>query len=241
MRVPRIFTDQALSENTELVLDEAASHHCLKVLRMEEGRDLIVFNGKGGEYPAKITRKDKRSAFIETRGFCAENRESELHTHLAIAISRGERFDFVLQKATELGVTEISPLFTERTEVKLSGERLDKKVNSWKRIVTSACEQCGRNLLPTLNAPVHITDFLASELPTLRLVLHHRNTTSPSTIERPLSLALMIGPEGGLSDAEIAQAHEAGFKSLALGPRVLRTETAPIAALAIMQQLWGDI
>ena len=168
-------------------------------------------------------------------------RESSLQSHLAISISRGERFDFVLQKATELGVTEITPLFTERTEVKLQGDRLDKKLSSWQKILISACEQCGRNVIPTLNLPQAFEPFIRSAQAEQKFVLHHRNTVSPSNATTAKSVLLLVGPEGGLSEQEIAGAREYDFQNLALGPRVLRTETAPLAALSIFQFLWGDI
>lgn len=241
MRVPRIYTAQALTEHSQFDLDEAASHHCLKVLRMDVGRELILFNGLGGEYQARIVGKDKKVAKVEATGFEAQNYQSNLDTHLGIALSRGERFDLVLQKATELGVTTITPLFTERTEVKLSGERLAKKTQSWQKILIAACEQCGRNILPELDGAKPLSQFLTSDESQMKLVLHHRNSASPANLAKPGSVSLLIGPEGGLSEQEIEQAHGHGFQNLALGPRVLRTETAPIAALAIMQQLWGDI
>jgi 16S rRNA (uracil1498-N3)-methyltransferase len=174
--------------------------------------------------------------------FDKADRESNLSIHLAIGISRGERMDLIVQKATELGVSEITPLFTERCEVKLSGERLDKKVNHWQQVAISACEQCQRNSLPSINAPVKIEQWQVNCDASLKLVLHHRTDQSLSDMPPPSGqVALLIGPEGGLSEREIEQAISLGFSPLALGPRVLRTETAPLAAISILQSLWGDM
>ena len=155
MRVPRIYLDQVLTIDSSVLLNESASHYLSKVLRMSVGRELIVFNGRGGEYAAVITQVDKKSIVIKTGKFNEDNRQSPLSIELAIGISRGERMDWVLQKATELGVTSITPLFTERTEVKVSGERQDKKIQHWQQILISACEQCQRNILPVLSRPVN--------------------------------------------------------------------------------------
>ncbi|WP_370980387.1 16S rRNA (uracil(1498)-N(3))-methyltransferase [Agaribacterium sp. ZY112] len=242
MRIPRIYTEQALASNTELELEEAPSHHLIKVLRMAVGRSLILFNGQGGHYDAEIIASTKKYATVKITQWHQQDNESPLNTTLAIGLSRGERFDLVLQKATELGVTSIQPMFTERTEVKLSGDRLNKKFLSWQKIIIAACEQSGRNILPTLKSPIHIQDYFTQERDQqqLKLVLHHRNSSRFSELEKTDDICLLIGPEGGLSQDEIDLAHKHDFKNLSLGPRVLRTETAPLAALAIMQQCWGD-
>lgn len=241
MRIPRLFSDQEFALNTDIALAEGPSHHALKVLRMSVGRALIVFNGHGGEYHGEIIDSSRRQAIVRLHQFFSEDCESPLQTELAIGISRGDRFDFVLQKATELGVSTIVPLFTERTEVKLNAERLDKKIQSWQAIIQSACEQSGRNRVPLLQAPVNLSDYVHRAIAPLRLVLHHRNPTQLASLPDTQSLALLVGPEGGLSDGEINDAENAGFQSLRLGPRVLRTETAPICALSLCQHRWGDI
>lgn len=241
MRIPRIYTSQILQENTELELEERAAHYLLKVLRMDAGRELILFDGRGGEFPAVITDKTKSRVVVKTGIKQDINRESPLDTHLGIGISRGERMDWVLQKASELGVTAITPVFSERTEVKLSGERLDKRLQHWQNILISACEQCQRNTLPHLHSPCQLGEFLATNTAEQRFVLHHRADTRLGDIPRPSSVSLLIGPEGGLSEDEIALASQYNFSPLKLGERVLRTETAPIAALAVIQHLWGDL
>lgn len=240
MRIPRIYSPQALSPSSTLELEEGASHHLLKVLRMTPGRELIIFNGQGGEYRATISSATKKTATLAVGEHNAVERESPLFTELAISVSKGDRFDWVLQKATELGVSRFIPLFTERSEVRLSGERLEKKVNQWQKIIIGACEQCQRNRLPELISPQSLTDYADTCRSEQRYVLHHRSDQKPSAGSTPASVALLIGPEGGLSDSEIREAQQQGFSPLTLGPRVLRTETAPIAALCLVQSLWGD-
>jgi len=240
MRIPRIFTPQALAPNSTLVLAEAQSHYLSKVLRMQAGRELILFNGEGGEYSAEISAVHKKTVEVAVQDFSAENRQSQLQLELAIGVSRGERMDWVLQKATELGVTKITPLLTERTEVKLGGERADKKMEHWQQILISACEQCQRNLLPELSEPKPFSEWLSGCDAELKFVLHHRDNQGLPQHQTTHSVALLIGPEGGLDDDEIAQAIAQNFSPLTLGPRVLRTETAPVAAISLVQYLWGD-
>ena len=241
MRVPRVYIKQPLSPHSNIELNAETSHYLIKVLRMSEGRELIAFDGSGGEYLASITAASKKAATIQTLDFISADRESPLKTHLAIGISRGERFDWVLQKATELGVTEITPLFSERTEVKLSGERLQKKYEHWAQICVSACEQSQRNILPKLNKAQNINDYIQNETAEQKFVLYHRSDSRINDRQAPTEIALLIGPEGGLSNDEIDTAIKSDFTPLTLGPRVLRTETAPITALAILQNIWGDI
>lgn len=240
MRIPRIHTHQAITPNALLELPEAQSHYLGKVLRMQAGRELVLFNGEGGEFAAQITEVHKKSVIVQVGDFTADNRESPLQLELAIGVSRGERMDWVLQKATELGVTKITPLMTERIEVKLGGERADKKVDHWQQILVSTCEQCQRNLLPVLNEPMKLEDWLAQCDAQLKFVLHHRDSKGLPQEQKPTSVALLIGPEGGLSEEEIELARAQGFAPLTLGPRVLRTETAPLAAISLAQYLWGD-
>ena len=240
MRIPRVFTHQALTPNSTLALSESQSHYLGKVLRMQAGRELILFNGEGGEYSAEISAVYKKHIEVSVKDFSVENRQSHLQLELAIGVSRGERMDWVLQKATELGVTKITPLMTERTEVKLGGERADKKMEHWQQILISACEQCQRNILPELSEPKYFSDWLGACDAELKFVLHHRDNQGLPQNKTTQSVALLIGPEGGLDDDEIAQAITQGFSPLTLGPRVLRTETAPVAAISLVQYLWGD-
>jgi 16S rRNA (uracil1498-N3)-methyltransferase len=240
MRIPRIFTEQFLQTGELVELGESASHHLSKVLRMQAGRELILFNGQGGEFAATIHEVSKKHVTVNIVEHSTDNRESPLALELAIGISRGERFEWVLQKATELGVTKITPLITERTEVKVGGERQEKIMDRWQQILVSACEQCQRNVLPQLSAPVQISDWLPNVNSDLRFVLHHRDSKTLPADQQPKSVTLLIGPEGGLSESEIDQALAKNFNALTLGPRVLRTETAPVAAISLVQYLWGD-
>jgi 16S rRNA (uracil1498-N3)-methyltransferase len=241
MRNPRIYTQQTLSANSALALDESASHHLARVLRFQVGQTLTLFNGDGREYAATISAIDKRNVTVSINEAVAADRESPLAIHLGIAISKGDRMDLVIQKAVELGVTSITPLISERVEVRLQGERAEKKLQHWQGIVIAACEQCQRNRIPPLNPITPLHDWIAHVNAERKFVLHHRSETSLGEMAKPQSVALLIGPEGGLSDLEIASAEKNNFSALRLGPRVLRTETAPLAALAILQFAFGDM
>jgi 16S rRNA (uracil1498-N3)-methyltransferase len=221
-------------------LEAGPAHHVGKVLRMQAGRELVLFNGNGGEYAAVITEASKRHVSVAIGEYREPDTESPLVTELAIGVSRGERMDWVIQKATELGVTRIQPLFTERTEVKLNGDRLEKRLQHWQQVIVSACEQCQRNRLPELRKPLVLPRYLESCDTLAKYVLHHRTDQQLKETAKPESVSLLVGPEGGLSDDEILLAQHHNFKALALGPRVMRTETAPVAALAVMQFHWGD-
>ena len=251
MRVPRVFSSQPLAAGSEIELDEAASRHLVKVLRLKAGRPLVVFDGHGGEYSAELVEAGKR-ARVRLQEFFSKDRQSPLALTLAIGISRGDRFDWVVQKATELGVAHIQPLFTERCEVKLSGERLQKKLAHWRQIAISACEQCARNRVPEIAEPLKLAQYLheqqdggADANGAVKLVLHHRTDIHLRQLEqahgKPSAATLLVGPEGGLSQAEIDAALAQAYLPLRLGPRVLRTETAPVAALSVLQYQWGDL
>lgn len=242
MRITRIFTTVPLRAGTSIALEPRPSQHIARVLRMRAGDELVLFDGAGAEHPSTIASIDKKSVHAQVGPARREDTASPLAIHLGIALSRGERMDWVVQKATELGVCAISPLFTGRVEVKLAGERAEKKLRHWRQVAISACEQCGRNTLPDINAVRNIDSWLADTNADRRFVLHHRALRDNSaSAETPASVALLIGPEGGLSDAEIQRAEQAGYEALRLGPRVLRTETAPLAAIAILQSIWGDM
>lgn len=241
MRIPRIYTEQQLAEGLSVELEPGPSQHLARSLRMQAGDKVVLFNGSGGEHQATIADVGKRGVSV-TIGACDDvDLESRLAIHLGIAASRGERMDWVIQKATELGVSEITPLFTQRTEIKLSGERAAKKHRHWQQIAISACEQSGRNSLPRLNPIGDLDSWLKTTEAQRKFVLHHRAGKTVETDIAPSSLALLIGPEGGLSAGEIATAEKAGYNALRLGPRVMRTETAPLAAIAILQARWGDM
>ena len=241
MRIPRIYTGQTLSKNTLLELEPGPSAHIARALRMQPGDNLTLFNGEGGEYAATVKTVGKKTVSVEAGAHRDNNTESPLAVHLGIALSRGDRMDWIVQKATELGVQSLSPLLTERIEVKLKGERADKKRLHWQQIAIAACEQCGRNSLPEIKPLQSLTQWLGTTESDRKYVLHHRALGETQHEESPSSIALLIGPEGGLSPAEITQSEQAGYQSLKLGPRIMRTETAPLAAIAILQAQWGDM
>ena len=241
MRIPRIHTSQVLQPNTAIDLEPGPSQHLSRALRMQKGNELILFDGRGGQYSASITALGKKQVTVQTGSLEQLEVESPLHIHLGIAISRGDRMDWIVQKATELGVNCITPLVSERTEVKLKGERAAKKIGHWQQIAVSACEQCGRNRVPQIAPLTSLAQWTPAVEADLKLVLHHRADSLPAESSPPPNIALLIGPEGGLSASEIDTAESAGFMSLRLGPRVLRTETAPLAAITALQMKWGDI
>jgi len=242
MRISRIFTPQALQSGQILVLESAPSRHLRKVLRLPVGAELTLFNGDGGEWPATLTGDVDGCAECTLGEHRVVSCESPLAVTLVQGISRGERMDYTLQKAVELGVTAVQPIFSQRTVVKLSGERLNKRTEHWRGVLIAACEQSGRNCIPDLRPAVSLSHFLA--MPTVaerRLLLNPLAGAGLSAHAKPQGeIELLIGPEGGLSNAEIATAEHAGFTGIQLGPRVLRTETAGMAALAALQTLWGD-
>ena len=241
MRIPRIFTDSPLAVG-QCQLDDNAANHVGRVLRMQAGQALQLFNGDGQDYRATITEAGKKHVQVEVQEAAENETESPLRVVLAQTLSKGDRMDYAVQKAVEMGVSEIVPLTTERCDVKLKGDREDKRLRHWQQVAISAAEQCGRARVPDIQPVMTVQQWLEhARACDLRLVLHHRTERSLNTLEKPSSIALMIGPEGGLTAEEIALAEDNGFLPVALGPRVLRTETAPVAAIALCQWLWGDI
>lgn len=243
MRVPRIYIPSPLTENSPVTLPEAALHHTVRVLRLKPGAALVLFDGKGGEYQATLKHTDRHTATALVGTRLSRNTESPLAVTLAQSISKGEHMDYTLQKAVELGVTRIVPLLAQRSVVNLDAGRLNSRMQHWHNVIISACEQSGRNHLPALHPPRALTDWLASGLgPGLPLVLYPLASQGITQLLSPQTqVTLLIGPEGGLTPAEIASAEQAGFIGIRLGPRVLRTETAGMAALSALQMLWGDL
>ena len=243
MRVPRIYVEQELAVGQLISLDERAAHYVSQVLRMRAERDLIVFNGDGAAYSATIIEAAKKLVRCQLGDEALSSAPpSPLYIELAIGISKGDRFDWVIQKATELGVNKITPLFTERCDVKLSGERQEKKQRHWQQIMISACEQSGRNNLVEIGDACRLDTWCASLGEQIKLVLCPSLNAELGVDDGGANhITLLVGPEGGLSDDEITYSIKQGFQALQLGPRVLRTETAPIAAISIMQHRWGDM
>ena len=242
MRIPRIYLPQPLISGNDIELDSNALRHVVQVLRLKPGHPLILFNGKGGEYTAELINVERRRATARIGGFQDISRESALFTHVGLGISKGERMDIALQKAVELGVNEITPLFTEHCVVQLDDSRALKKQEHWQAVIISACEQSGRNTLPTLNTSQTFSHWLNTSQVMTKLILDPAARETLSTVKINTSgVILAIGPEGGFSQTEIKQALESDFMGVTLGPRVLRTETAAIASLAAIQTLWGDL
>lgn len=242
MRIPRIYSPVELIPETSVELDERASHHLLRVLRMEPGQPLCLFNGDGNEYPAELAEGGRKSARVRVLECRFPKTESPLTVRLAQVISKGDRMDYAIQKSVELGVHEIQPLISERCDVRLTADREEKRVRHWQQVAISAAEQCGRARVPTVPPLVSLDEWLGQPPDAdLRLVLHHRGEGGLTAHSQPGRLDLLIGPEGGLSEPEIEAARSAGFIPATFGPRVLRTETAPVVALSLCQWLWGDL
>jgi 16S rRNA (uracil1498-N3)-methyltransferase len=241
MRMPRFYTAQLLAVGQSVVLEPAASHHLLRVLRIQIGKPVLLFNGDGHEYLAVFEANEGKLARLAVTGADQPQRESALHISLGQGISRGERMDLVIQKAVELGVNNITPLWTRRSQVRLSGKRLDKRLCHWRAIVQSACEQSGRVYLPELLTAIDLNDWLeAVPRETVRIVLDPESDTTLHEVKRSKHVQVLIGPEGGFEKQEVQTAVAGGFQRVRLGARTLRTETAALAALAALQTLWGD-
>ncbi|HWR76169.1 MAG TPA: 16S rRNA (uracil(1498)-N(3))-methyltransferase [Thiobacillus sp.] len=275
MSAPRFYLDQQLAPGAHFSLPPGPARHAARALRLAVDDTVILFNGQGGEYTARIERIQKDEVAVSVTGFAAIERESRLRVMLAQGISSGERMDYTLQKAVELGVTAIQPIAAKRSVVKLAGERADRRVAHWQGVVASACEQCGRNQVPPVAAPLTLahwlglTNFHGLQPVESRRSLGHTTPHALQPVESRRSLGqqkggrllflsplaearladlpaptaadcLVAGPEGGFEADEIAALHAAGAIPVRLGPRVLRTETAALAALAAMQTLWGD-
>lgn len=239
MRVSRIFVDQELQPGIDIELAEPACRYVSQVLRLRGGQKLVLFDGSGRDFEAELLSCSRRGCRVHIQVMVSREQPAALQLHLGIGVSRGERMELAIQKSVELGVNAITPLFTERSMVQLQADRLEKRMTHWSGIVTSACEQSGRSLLPMLHPPSSLADWLGVHQD--GLVLYHRADQTLATLPAPGDeLNLLIGPEGGLNEAERAMATGKGFTAVALGPRVLRTETAPVAALAAIQILWGD-
>lgn len=239
--MPRFYLADALQPGQNISLPENVIRH-LQVLRVREGEEITLFNGNGHSYPTRLLSLAKRQAVAEVLSEQTADNESPLAISLIQAVSSGERMDFTLQKSVEMGVTEIFPVSSARSIVKLSGERAEKRQERWQEIVIAACEQCGRNRIPTVHPLLPLSQRL-QQLPQsdVRLLMGLHHPTSLKAIQpAPQRITLMIGPEGGWSPEEETAAFQTGFQSILLGKRVLRTETAALAAIAAMQTLWGD-
>jgi 16S rRNA (uracil1498-N3)-methyltransferase len=243
MRLTRVYVETALTGGTRGLVSGNAANHIARVLRLGVGDAVTLFDGRGGEYGARIEALKKDTVEVAIGEHVAIERESKLAVTLAQAVSRGERMDWVMQKATELGVQRIVPLITKRSVVRLDPGQSQKKLQHWRGIVIAACEQCGRNRLPELTAPRDLHEFLgsAAEASGMRVLLSPAGTLRIGAIKPVSALTVLIGPEGGLAPEETQAALAQGYLAVQLGPRILRTETAAIAALAALQAALGDI
>ncbi len=243
MPISRIFQPVDLVCGSVIQLDAQASHHLTAVLRANTENTVTIFNGKGGEYKSTITQINKKQVSVQINEHVAREAESPLELCLAQGISRGEKMDYTIQKAVELGVKKIIPLFTERCTVKLDEERRAKRFQHWQSIIISACEQSGRNQIPELLFPMTLENSLRSVQADWCFVLSPIATSQlkDKPVQKQQRVILLIGPEGGLSESEISLACQQGFLPLNLGPRILRTETAAVAAITALQCSFGDM
>ncbi len=242
MRKPRIYHPELLTVGQQVALSDDAANHVGRVLRMGAGQALQLFDGSNQLFEAEILRADKKSVVVNLLSGETDDRESPLHIHLGQVMSRGEKMEFTIQKSIELGVSLITPLFSERCGVKLDPERLNKKIQQWQKIAIAACEQCGRNRIPEIRPAMDLEAWCAEPEEGLKLNLHPRASASINTLPLPVErVRLLIGPEGGLTANEIAMTAEYQFTDILLGPRVLRTETTALTAITALQVRFGDL
>ncbi|KPJ67688.1 MAG: hypothetical protein AMJ43_03370 [Coxiella sp. DG_40] len=242
MRIPHIYCANKLKQNSEITLGVGASNHILHVLRLKLGSPLILFDGTGGEYDALLFAIDKLRVIAKVKKFINREVESPLKIYLGQGISRGEKMDYTIQKAVELGVYKITPLFTEYCNVKLSGERLQKRSQHWQSIAINACEQSGRNRIPSIDCAQGLPAWIPQSDSDILLTLCHRSSKTLADLPQKLNtVTILVGPEGGLSAHEIEFAQRYNFIPICFGPRVLRTETAALTVISILQSKWGDM
>jgi 16S rRNA (uracil1498-N3)-methyltransferase len=244
MRLTRVYVDAPVVAGKRLVVAGSAANHIARVLRLRSGDALTVFDGSGGEFGARVEEFRKEAVVVCVEEHRTLDRESPLSLTLAQGVSRGERMDWIIQKATELGASRIVPVFTKRSVVRLDDKQAERKLQHWRAIAVSACEQCGRNRLPDVATPVDFFDVLPAGFSagSTRLLLSPTGDLRIDDLENVgKGITVLIGPEGGLEDVEHEAAIAAGFKAVRMGPRVLRTETAAIAALTIIQRYFGDL
>ena len=238
MKRIRLYQNTVFKVGDKISLEKNNEHHLLKVLRFPVGNTITLFNGDGFDYQA-IVISTKKTYIVEVLSQQKNESESSLDLTLAQGIAKGEKMDFLIQKAVELGVSRIIPMQTEHCVVRLKAGKVAKRINHWQKIANHACGQSGRSIIVDVSLPQTLTELLNKPNHN-GFVLHHRATENLKTMEKPSKATILIGPEGGLSDAEIKQATNAGFQPLLLGKRILRTETASLVAIANMQLLWGS-
>lgn len=240
-KMPRLYVPAEFAVGATLTLPEGPARHVTRVLRMGEGAPLMLFDGQGREAGVRLADVSRKHTTVRIEALWQGSGESPLAVHLGQAISKGDRMDYAIQKAVELGVAAITPLYTERGDVRLKGDREEKKLAHWQAVAASACEQCGRAVVPPIYPPIALDEWLVERQEPLRLMLHLATGNAFNQQPRPDAVALLIGPEGGLSETDVSAAVASGFTPLTLGPRVLRTETAPVVALTLLQHHFGDL
>lgn len=240
MRIHRIYTCEQLAPDQMVVLDAASSHYLARVLRVVVDQPLVLFNGDGYDYAATVEKASKSGILAQISARLPAKAESPLHTTLVQSLARGERTDYALQKATELGLSVFQPVESARTEVRLKPEKLETRMTHWQKIMISACEQCGRARLPELRPPMDLAEWAAAESSDLKLLLNPAAEQPLAQLGLSSAVQILVGPEGGFEDQELDLLQRCGVRSVSLGPRILRTETAGPTALAIMQAMAGD-
>ncbi|MBP8071523.1 MAG: 16S rRNA (uracil(1498)-N(3))-methyltransferase [Acinetobacter sp.] len=232
--MPRFYIETDLAVDTIVELTETVFHHWVKVLRAQNGEKATLFNGQGGEYEVELVDVAKKAASVKVTQFNPANRTPKFQALLGQVMSKGDRMDYAIQKAVELGVSEIQLLTSDRCEMRLKYDRDQKKIDHWQGIAIAACEQCGLNIVPKILAPISLEKWLETDLPTTKLVLAPNKDEIDVLTNATPDIALLIGPEGGLSEEEISASNQKGFINWCIGERVLRTETAPVVALSIL-------
>ena len=241
MKLPRLFYNNPLQIKDQIELEPPVCHRLTDVLRLDIDKKVILFNGDGFEYLSIITFIKRNRVNLCVLAKTKKNLESLLDIHLGQVMSKGEKMDFVIQKATELGVKKITPLFSERSVVHLKEDRLEKKIAHWQKIAIHAAEQCGRTIVPPIEYPIPIAKWICTRDEKTRLGLDPLSPAGLSSLSIFGPVALLIGPEGGLSEQELIYAKEHGFKTISCGPRILRTETATLVAITALQCKAGDL
>ena len=242
MHILRVYYNNDIKSNSSIKLDAKASHHLVRVLRIKMGDALILFNGEGNEYTATLTAIENKHAIVNVMSEQPGQTESPLQLELGQGISRGERMDYTIQKSVELGVSKIVPLFTERCGVTLTDKRLENRLRHWRNVIISACEQSGRCIIPELATAQPLNTWLTQKRNGLKLVCDPNAEKGLSDLPKTeKQVTVLIGPEGGLTDEEMQQEKNADFIGFSLGPRILRTETAAVAAVSLLQSHFGDM
>lgn len=241
MRIPRFYQAETFTVGDTVALSEENFRHAIKVMRLNVDETIIVFNGEAGEYTARISGVGKRKAEIHIESYADVDRESPLNTSLVLALIKPDKMDFAIQKAVELGVNNIQPVITERSVVKLKAERMKKKIQHWQGIIIAACEQSGRTSIPSIQPVATLNDYLQQDTTATRITMLPTSKQGVADIQPAQSIELLVGPEGGFTDAEATMFDSENIQTINFGPRILRAETAVTAGLTTLQHLQGDI